>query len=68
MQKAATRTFTIASLLFGIVGLTMVMLASDQGGDNSGSFSILIRLLMASVFVILPSFAVSIACKYLGLR
>ncbi len=66
MQKIATRVFIYASILFGIIGILVVLTAS--GGPNkedSDIFEILIKLLFITVFIILPSFALSLASKYL---
>lgn len=59
MQKLATRIFIGASVVFGILGILVVLLQPEDG-------SVLSRLLMATVFVILPSFALSVAGKYLN--
>lgn len=58
MQKIATRVFMYASLVFGVLGILVVLI---QPQDNS----ILSKLLFITVFVILTSFALSIAGKYL---
>jgi hypothetical protein len=58
MQKIATRVFILASLVFGVLGILVVFL---QPKDNSA----LSRSLMATVIVILVSFALSVAGKYL---
>lgn len=59
MQKLATRIFIGASVVFGVLGI-LVVLTQPKDGD------LLSRLLMATVFVILPSFALSVAGKYLS--
>jgi len=59
MQKIATKVFICASILFGVLG--MVNLFLEPGED-----SLLFKLLISTVFVILPSFALSIASKYLN--
>lgn len=65
MQKIATKVFVYASMAFGVLGLIMVFTMSDEDGKGS-DFNILIsKLLMATVFIILPSFALSVAGKYL---
>lgn len=64
MQKISTRIFIIASIAFGIVGLIVVILGGPD--DTAPENQFLMRLLMACVFIILPSFALSIAGKYLG--
>ncbi|HSX43973.1 MAG TPA: hypothetical protein VLE69_01575 [Candidatus Saccharimonadales bacterium] len=59
MQKIATRIFVYASITFGILGILVVL---TQPKDDS----ILSKLLFINVFVILPSFALSVAGKYLN--
>lgn len=65
MQKVATRIFIYASLAFGIIGILVVLTASGSDEPDSTLSELLIKLLFISVFVILPSFALSIAGKYL---
>jgi len=64
MQKVATNIFIGASVVFGILGIAVVLTASD-GGPSSGFNAVLTKLMFATVFVILPSFALSVAYKYL---
>jgi hypothetical protein len=64
MQKIATRVFTYASLVFGVTGIVRVLTLDDD--DDSDLNLILMKILMASVFIILPSFALSVAGKYLN--
>jgi hypothetical protein len=66
MQKIATKVFIYASIAFGVLGILVVLTASG-GPDKPDSplSETLIRLLFATVFIILPSFALSIAGKYL---
>lgn len=66
MQKIATRIFIYASVAFGIIGLLIVLTASGPDTPDSNLSEVLIRLLFATVFIILPSFALSIAGKYLN--
>lgn len=66
MQKIATRIFIVSSVAFGIVGLLIVLTEPSHGETNSDVNLFLSRLLMAIVFVILPSFALSLAGKYLN--
>lgn len=66
MQKIATRVFIYASLVFGVLGLLIVLTASGPDKPDSALNEVLIRLLFADVFIILPAFALSIAGKYLG--
>ncbi|MDD5318707.1 MAG: hypothetical protein PHF79_02715 [Candidatus Pacebacteria bacterium] len=63
MQKISTRIFICTSIAFGIVGLCLVLFGGPN--DNAPVNQVFIRLLMACVFIILPSFALSIAGKYL---
>lgn len=66
MQKIATRIFLYSSIVFGVLGLIMVLELPVGGDDNSDFNMIISKLLMATVFVILPSFALSVAGKYLN--
>lgn len=65
MQKIATQIFVYASLTFGVLGILMVLTASGPDKPDSALSQTLIKLLFINVFVILPSFALSIAGKYL---
>ena len=65
MQKYATKVFTYASLAFGVVGILMVLTSSDNDNESSDLNKLLQKLLFICVFVILPSFALSVASKYL---
>lgn len=65
MQKIATRVFIYASVTFGILGILVVLTGSGPDKPDSTISEILIRLLLANIFVILPAFALSIAGKYL---
>jgi hypothetical protein len=65
MQKIATRIFIGASLTFGILGILVVLTASGPDKPDSTLSEILIRLLIINVFIILSSFALSVAGKYL---
>ncbi len=65
MQKIATRIFICSSIIFGIIGILVVVTGSGPDKPDSATSQILIKLLFATVFIILPSFALSIAGKYL---
>ena len=65
IQKLATQIFTATSVFFGAMGVTLIVLFWTNGDSESDATMILVRLLMMSVFVILSSFAVSFAGKYL---
>jgi hypothetical protein len=66
MQKIATRVFIGASIVFGILGVIMVLTGTDPDEHSSGFTLIITKLFMASVFVVLSSFALSVAGKYLN--
>lgn len=66
MQKIATKVFICGSLTFGIIGILLVLTASGPDQPDTTLSQILIRLLMANVFIILPALALSIAGKYLN--
>ena len=67
MQKIATKIFICASIVFGVIGLFAVFTLPDNGVANSSDIHILfMKLLFATVFIILPSFALSVASTYLG--
>ncbi|MFA5000693.1 MAG: hypothetical protein WC531_00485 [Candidatus Paceibacterota bacterium] len=63
MQKIATRIFIFASIAFGLVGLGLILFGGPN--DSEPINQVFAKLLMACVFIILPSFALSIAGKYL---
>lgn len=65
MQKIATRVFIVSSIAFGILGLIQVLTMPENDNDMSNFNQIIMRLLMATIFIILPSFALSVAGKYL---
>lgn len=65
MQKLATRIFIGASLAFGVVGILLVLTLPPENQKSSDLNMLLSRLLFICVFVILPSFALSVASKYL---
>lgn len=61
MQQIATKVFICASVAFGIIGILLVFTTSNDNEDT-----ILHKLLLTTVFIILPSFALSVASKYLN--
>lgn len=65
MQKISTQIFIYSSILFGIIGICIVLTASGPDTPDTKLDETLIRLLFATVFIILPSFALSVASKYL---
>jgi hypothetical protein len=66
MQKIATRVFICASIAFGVLGILVVLTSSDRDSDNSDINKLLMKLLMITVFIILPSLVLSVASKYLN--
>ena len=66
MQKIATRIFIYASITFGVLGILMVLTGTDPDDKSHGLELIITKLFMTSVFVILTSFALSVAGKYLN--
>ncbi len=65
MQKIATRIFIYASIMFGIIGILVILTGSGPDKSDSALSETLIKLLFITVFIILPSFALSVASKYL---
>jgi hypothetical protein len=63
MQKMTTKVFVWASIAFGIIGMLMVLTTS---AESDGPNVVLLKLLFTSVIVILTSFALSVADKYLN--
>lgn len=66
MQKIAVRVFIYSSIAFGILGIYMVLTETDPGEKSYGFDLVVSKLFMTSVFVILTSFALSVASKYLN--
>lgn len=66
MQKLATRVFIGASLTFGILGIIMVLTGLEPDEKNTGIELVITKLFMVTIFVILSSFALSVANKYLS--
>ena len=62
----ATRVFICASIAFGVLGMAFVVTVPNAHESISDLHIGITKLLMATVFIILPSFALSIAGKYLG--
>jgi hypothetical protein len=66
MQKIATRIFIYASITFGVLGILVVLTGSGPDRQDSALSQMLVKLLFVTIFIILPSFALSIAGKYLN--
>jgi hypothetical protein len=58
--------FIYSSIAFGILGILVVLTSSERDIDNSDLNKLLMKVLMITVFIILPSFALSVASKYLN--
>ena len=65
MQKIATKVFIYVSIAFGVVGILVVLTSSGPDKPDSALSEMLIKLLFVTIFIILPSFALSVAGKYL---
>lgn len=65
MQKLTTQIFICASAVFGVLGTIMVLTGMEPDDNNTGVELVISKLFMVSVFVILSSFALSVASKYL---
>lgn len=70
MKNLATRIFIYASVAFGIFGILFVLTLPGEGLDANDPYYhihiLITKLLFATVFIILPSFALSVASKYLN--
>lgn len=66
MQKIATNVFIYASVTFGLLGIMMVLTGMDPDDKSSGAELVISKLFMINIFVILSSFALSVAGKYLS--
>ena len=55
-----------ASLVFGITGVVMILSGAEPDKADTVFDMVLAKILFTSVFVILTSFAISVATKYLG--
>jgi hypothetical protein len=65
MQRIATRVFVISSICFGVVGI-LFSLTIPRGGDQPTDLNHLLLVVLAIAgFVVLSSFALSVAAKYL---
>lgn len=55
-----------ASIAFGIVGILIVLTASGPDTPDSNATEVLIRLLFLTIFIMVSSFALSLAGKYVN--
>lgn len=66
MQKIATRVFIYSSMAFGLLGILVVLTLPGENDNSDEPNIFLMRLLLVSGFVVLSSFALSVAGKYLN--
>ena len=66
MQKIATRVFICASIAFGVIGIVLILVGGPDGNNPTIWNQRLHQLLLITVCVILPSFALSIAGRFLN--
>jgi hypothetical protein len=66
MQKLATKVFIWSSVTFGVIGILLILSLPVGKGEDGSPNVVLFKLLWVNVFVILPSFALSVAGKYLN--
>lgn len=65
MQKIATKVFVVSSVAFGILG-SLFWITAPRGEETSGDVNHLMLVLLGiTVSIILSSFALSVASKYL---
>lgn len=65
MQKTATKIFIGASIAFGVIGILMIATGGLNDGEMPNHIRVLQKLLFITVCIILSSFAISLAGKYL---
>ena len=68
MQKIATRVFIISSIVFGLLGIVMVLLPQGSYLNQNIFYIITQKLFIISVFFVLPSFAIAVASKFLNTK
>jgi hypothetical protein len=66
MQKTATRVFIYSSIAFGVIGILLILVGGPDGSEATLLNQRLHQLLLIDVCIILPSFALSVAGKYLN--
>lgn len=65
MQRTATKIFIYTSVVFGLTGVAMVFNMPGNDEHSSPTHIFLMKVLLVCVFIVLSSFALSIAGKYL---
>ena len=66
MQKISTRIFICASLAFGVFGIVNVLTLPENDNMSTPLHTVFMKLMFISVFIILTSFALSVASRYLN--
>lgn len=66
MQKIATRVFVISSILFGVTGIAFSLTIPREEDPMTDLSHALFIFLAATGFVVLSSFALSVAGKFLS--
>jgi hypothetical protein len=67
VQRVATRVFVIASMVFGVVGILFAVTLPFEGDAVASDANHALFVMLAALgFVVLSSFAVSVAGKYLA--
>ncbi|TAL14465.1 hypothetical protein EPN95_02625 [Patescibacteria group bacterium] len=64
MQKIATRVFIISSVAFGVFGILMILTPQEP----QLLYTIIQKLLAISLFIVLPSFALAVAARFLNTK
>lgn len=65
VQKIATRVFIIASVVFALLGILVVLTAPEQDSSRTTFDNLLFKSFFITILIILTSFALSVAGKYL---
>lgn len=67
MQKIATRVFVYSSIAFGAFGVLAILTSStEENQPDTDLFHAMMKLMFISGFIVLSSFAISVAGKYLN--
>ena len=66
MQKVATKVFIVSSVAFGLIGILVMITAPGNQETDADLNIVLYKLLGITGFIVLSSFALSVAGKYLN--
>lgn len=65
MQKIAIRVFIVTSITFGILGILLVLVPSQDANYSQNTFfTILQKIFGVNVFIVLSSFALAVAGRF----